>query len=294
MLKLKAVSFATDEEVFETSYLELQEELQMLLNPNFRSDENYTDLAKSVGSSLAKMARKISALVMRMLRILRNGAEKTFSRSQSIQQRWEKRLKNNLNRIDQEKFYEKKLKIVSYEKLLLRIDAVKQLHVLLSNISQICDSPVTSSDWRTPEFKRAYSVLYKIGFDLSKFSLTKSVSTLYDQDRSTVSVSHHGYSLDKLVQVVEKIKTLAQYADSRTTTKIEKSFVAYGESLSRYDAQLQEQGESSSVNREILEIRLARFWWATHFIKVAHQIAYDIMVDVLKLCKAAEAQIVND
>lgn len=275
-------------------YMEIKQDLGILEV----GDESFGDVAKSVGSGILSgikyLAKKIGRLTTRLIMSLRNVAERTFLRYESIVHRWNKRIINNTKNLDMEKFDNRKIRVVSYDTLSKRIDAVYKVQHLLNNVEAVCDSPVNpnSEDWRTSEFMSAYRAMQDIGFDANRFDLVRKVSADYDKARIKGSVEGLGYTFATLRSLVEKIGPIAKYADKKTVTQLTDQFVKYSDQLTTYEKSIKEHEDLDSEEREekmhILNIKIARLWWLSHFVKANYVIAGDIVMDVLKLSKVAE------
>jgi len=293
MTSSKLSKLCSAEEALQNTY----EEIQADLNLFYYGQEGFiSDAGAATLTGLVKVSKKMGALILQLVHSIRNAAEKTFLRYSKINQLWKKRIEQNQQYINSEKFGLRKISIVDYDDLIARLETVTALHHLLDNFEQICNSPVSSDgNWKTSQFQKAYDLLLKIGFDTPKFNLVKKTSAAYDAKTYSATIDTHGYTSDKLDEIVRKLDIVAKYSESKTLSQLEKRFIQYGESLSKFENSLREQdGDDITEQREVLEIRISRFWWCTHFIKVSHQVAHDVMIDVLKLCKVAESKIEKD
>lgn len=287
----------------EQSLCDLYRELQIdfgLVDEYGQETIELKPLGEQAWSGIKYIAQKLQFLTNRIFISMRNLTEKVVLRYSSIIVRWNKRIKENINRIDSHKFGSRRVKVVPYQTLIRRIEALVKLHHLLDNIEAICEAPIspTDGDWRTHEIKLAYSAMQSIGFDANKFNLIGKVESDYDKARIKSTLSELGYDLRELQTSIDKLQSLAKYAQSNSVTLLSKRFLDYSEKLKNYEISLHETPDLDQDETErrkyILDIKLARLWWVSHFIKSSYVVANDICIDVLKICKVAELCIVHE
>ena len=273
----------------------LYEELKRDLQLTSAGTEGFGDDAlHATISGLSYISKKMGMLVVRLSHMLRNTAELIISRYGSIMYRWDKRIRQNLHRIDSIKFTERKASVVPKEVLDKRIEAAKKLYHILDNVEMVCEAPVKpgSDDWRTPEFMKAYDAMMSIGFDANRYDLVKKAASVYDEARFKSTLGNHGYSVEHLGEVIQAIQPLTAYAQSNHVKNLTKRFVEYSDKLVKYEQSLNHQEDMDSMEKEELlhavQVKIARLWWLTHFIKASHVLVGDIVIDVLKMCKIAE------
>lgn len=260
----------------------------------------WMEAAEKTWSGLKYVTHKLQLLTNRIFISMRNLTEKVVLRYSSIVLRWDKRIKENVELIDSEKFGARKTNVVSQALLLKRIDALVKLNHVLDNIESICEAPIPteSGDWRTSEIKLAYSAMQSIGFDASRFNLIGKVTSDYDDSRTKATLNELGYDLRALQEIVHKLGSLAKYAQSNSVTLLSKRFLEYSDKLKNYEISLREtpdlDDEEVAERKHTLDIKLARLWWVSHFIKSSYVVANDICIDVLKICKIAELCIVHE
>jgi hypothetical protein len=276
-------------------FANLYEELKYDLQITSAGTEGFGDDVLTVASaSLSYISEKLGKLSVKLVHSLRNSMELIVLRYSSIVFRWQKRISANLSKINNDRFSERKASIVDKEQLLLRISAVQKLHHVLDNVELVCEAPVKSNsvDWRTPEFMQAYDAMMKIGFDANRFDLVKKASAVYDEARTKGTLDAHGYTVSDIEELIELIKPLAHYAQSNQAKALAKRFVDYSDKLVKYETSLREQTDLDDFERQerlsVLNIRIARLWWLSHFIKAANVLATDVVKDVLTICKIAE------
>lgn len=290
---------ATNEQALDDLYYELKCDLGIIETYGQETIE-LMPLAEKTWSGVKYVAHKLQLLTSRIFISMRNLTEKVVLRYSSIVMRWHKRLNENINLIDPHKFGSRKINVVPQALLFARIDALVKLHHILDNIESICEAPIshTDGDWRTSEIKTAYSAMQSIGFDSNKFNLIGKVESDYDKARRKTTISELGYDVRDLGNVVEKLKPLARYAQSNSVTLLSKRFLDYSDKLKNYEMSLREtpdlDQDEVDQRKYILDIKLARLWWVSHFIKSSYVVANDICIDVLKICKVAELCIVHE
>ncbi len=294
----KNIARQQSEEIFDDLYYELKCDLGLIATYGQESFD-WMRAAGKTWSGIRYIAEKLQSITTRLFIMIRNTTEKVVMRYSSIMVRWDKRIHANLNRIDSNQFGARSVNVVPHELLMKRIDALTKLHHLLENIESICESPIASheGDWRTVEIRMAYAVMQKIGFDADRFSLVGKVTAEYDSSRTKAPLSVHGYDLSSLREAIDKLRGLAKYAQADNVTKLSKRFVEYSDRLRNYEKSIEEEGPSREDYEQqtyILNIKLARLWWISHFIKASYVVANDICIDVLKICKVAELCITND
>jgi hypothetical protein len=274
-------------------YSEIKVDLGLPILPG-QEEIEFSRIANSAISGLTYVAKKLQQLTTRVVLTMRNLAENVFLRYSAIMLRWDKRIKLNLNKIDGSKFGNTSVTIVPKNLLMKRISALIKLHHILNNIESICDSPVKhdSADWRTPEIMIAYRAMTEIGFDANRFNLIGKVSAAYDQSREKNLISQLGYTTHDLLEIISGMKTLSVYAQENSLKHITTRFVDYSDKLTAYEESLNKlddmDSEELATKKHILDIKLARLWWISHFIKSSYVVAGDVVVDILKLCKIAE------
>lgn len=280
-------------------YYELKCDLGLIETYGKESIE-WMEAAEKTWSGLKYVTHKIQMLTTRIFISMRNLTEKVVLRYSSIVLRWDKRIKENVDLIDATKFGERRTKVVPQQLLLKRIDALVKLNHVLDNIESICEAPIPaeSGDWRTSEIKLAYAAMQSIGFDASRFNLVGKVTSDYDESRIKSTLNELGYDLRSLQDVVHKLAHLAKYAQSNSVTTLSKRFLEYSDKLKNYEVSLREtpdlDDEEVAERKHTLDIKLARLWWVSHFIKSSYVVANDICIDVLKICKIAELCIVHE
>lgn len=290
---------STNEQALDDLYYELKCDLGLIETYGKEAIE-LMPLAEKTWSGLKYVAHKLQLLTSRVFISMRNLTEKVVLRYSSIVMRWHKRLNENIDLVDSQKFGSRKINVVPHKLLLARVDALVKLHHILDNIEAICEAPISSvdGDWRTSEIKIAYSAMQSIGFDANKFNLIGKVESDYDKARRKSTLSELGYEVRDIATIVEKLKPLAKYAQSNSVTLLSKRFLDYSEKLKHYEMSLREtpdlDQDEVDQKKYILDIKLARLWWVSHFIKSSYVVANDICIDVLKICKVAELCILHE
>ena len=280
-------------------YYELKCDLGLIETYGKESVE-WMEVAEKTWSGLKYITQKLQTLTNRVFISMRNLTEKVVLRYSSIVMRWDRRIKENVDLVDAEKFGARRTKVVPHHLLHKRIDALIKLNHVLDNIESICEAPIPpeSGDWRTAEIKLAYSAMQDIGFDASRFNLVGKVSSDYDESRIKSTLSELGYDLRVLQEIVHKLAHLAKYAQSNSVTALSKRFLDYSDKLKNYEISLNETPDLDdheiADRKHTLDIKLARLWWVSHFIKSSYVVANDICIDVLKICKIAELCIVHE
>ena len=241
-----------------------------------------------------KIIKKLSKISVRLFSILRNTGEHIFSRYESILERWNKRIKNNISRIDESQFYQYRIAIPDYEVLKKRIEVLKNLHFLIDNLEHICDSPAhkDTNDWRVPEFSTAYKAMGEIGFDATSYDLLKREAPGYKKQKYKATIEAHGYHVAHLHELINGCEIVAKYASKQNIDIIHRKVVNYSDQLLKYELAIRTNDNMDDADKnerlQQIDMRIARLWWITHFINSIYKIAHDVVVDVLNLCKVAE------
>lgn len=240
------------------------------------------------------LIKRISRIATRLLILLRSTGEQIFSTYTAILERWDKRLKNNIGRIDNTKFGSYKLSIPDYEVMKKRIAVLNKLHFLIDNLEHVCDSPAQrdTNDWRVPEFMAAYRAMQEIGFDSTSYDLIRKLSPGYKKQKYKATLDAHGYMVAHLQELVKDCSIVAKYASKSTRDIIHTKVTHYSDQLLKYEQAVRtnEDMDESSKNEKLqqIDMKIARLWWITHFINSLYKVSSDVVNDVLNLCKVAE------
>lgn len=253
-----------------------------------------TEAARKTANVAGEVIKRVGRIATSLLVLLRNTGEMIFSKYTTIMERWNKRLKNHMDRIDVDRFTSYKLVAPDYEVLKKRVSVLNKLHFLIDNLEHICDAPAhkDSNDWRVPEFTTAYKAMQEIGFDSTSYDLVRKLSPNYKKQRYKATIGTHGYMPMHLHELVNDCTIVAKYASKSSMDAIHKKVMAYSEHLLKYEQAVrnnEELNEDDKVERlQQIDLRIARLWWITHFINSLYKVSYDVVTDVLNLCKIAE------
>lgn len=291
----------TDDDINEKELAYLYTNLQMNLGliPSYGEEGIISDVLHGTfdiaKGTLSYIGKKLGKLVNRLFLSLRQLTDSIFRRYDSLVNRRLKMMETHLNEINETKFLKYKTHIVSYKSLEDRVSAALSVYSVLNNIESIFNYPVKkdSEDWRTPEFINAYKDMTKIGFDADRYSLLKAPIKTYDKARVTGTLDTLGYTPNNILDITRSITKFSNYASKTYTESMVKRFVTCADKLADYEEMISKAEDTMSEDqiesmRHNIQIKTARLWWMSHFIKAIYVVTNDILVDALKVTNIFE------
>lgn len=195
-------------------------------------------------------------------------------------------ISTNKNKINTSTFYNTRLNIVNNITMWKRIKAAQQLFSILSNMDGVLNA---SGHWDTIELKRGFDYLIEIGYDAQSQALINKVSDSYRNDSITQTVNQHMYSINGLIELLNRAKSFEQYTRDSFVVNLKRKFAIVSERLVT-----EKRLTEDPAKQQILQTKLMRLWWCSHFIKAAYIITNDVCRDLSKLCVAANNAIEED
>lgn len=290
-----------DDDINEKELMYLYTDLQMTLGliPSYGEEGIIADIAHGTfniaKSTLGFVGRKLGKLISRLFLSLRQLTENIFRRYDSLINKRLKMMEQRVGEVNENKFLKYKTHIVPCQVLKDRVSAALSVYSVLNNIESIFNHPVKrdSEDWRTPEFINAYSDMAKIGFDADRYALLKAPLKTYDKARVTKTLETLGYTPTDILDIVRSIAKFSNYASKTYTESMIKRFIACADKLSDYEQMISKAEDTMSEDqiesmRHNIQIKTARLWWMSHFIKAIYVVTNDILVDALKVANIFE------
>lgn len=254
----------------ETPYI-----LTLVANEEF----DMTPTSSGVLSTLMRFLSQLGIVVKSLFVKLSLTLQIITKRYNNIFNKYYTAISTNKSNIDTTKFYNTKIDMVNNIVMRKRIRAVQQLFSILSNMDNILNA---SGPWDTVELKRAFSYLVEIGYDTQSQSLVNKISSSYKNDTISQTVNQHMYSINGLVSLLDTVRSFEPYTKDSFVTNLKRKFANCSEKLVN-ESRLTED----TSKKQILQVKLMRLWWCSHFIKAAYIITNDICRDMSKLCVAA-------
>lgn len=245
--------------------------------------------------TLGFVGKKLGKLINRLFLSLHQLTETIFRRYDSLINRRLKGMEKHIDEVNENKFLKYKTHIVPCKVLKDRVNAALSVYNVLNNIESIFNYPIKqdSEDWRTPEFISAYRDMTKIGFDADRYSLLKAPIKTYDKVRVTGTLKTLGYTSNNILDITRSITKFSNYASKSYTESMIKRFVTCADKLSDYEQMISKAEDTMSEDqiesmRHNIQIKTARLWWMSHFIKAIYVVTNDILVDALKVTNIFE------
>lgn len=241
---------------------------------------------KDIKLLTSRIFDKLGRITTRIFKLLRNGSEKMLHDKEKLLTIWDTRISDK--KIDIEKLHNSKLKCVPKNIFMDRLECVKQLIVTLEQTERIVNAPVViGSNQSIPkEVIDCNSKLREIGFDIGNFNFVESTNKKYNTDNDTTgTITELGYDV---VYIKKMIPIIAQLASELSKTKMEKLNVMFSNVQKKIMAE-ETAIKSNTDDRdnkkklEILNIRIMKLWWLSHFISAMISIGTDLTNHMLKL-----------
>lgn len=261
-------------------------------NPNnilFLANEEFedTNVHASFSSQLFNFLKQLNIVITALFVKISTKIKTITKQYDTLFNKYYKELSDNKNNIDTEDFYNTKIAIAPYIVTYKRIKTIQQLFAILDNMDSILNA---SGSFETPEMKRAFDLLIDIGFDAQNQSLINKSTGSYKNDTITQSVYQHMYTVDKLLSLIDSVKSMEKYTKYSWTVNLRRKFDNVSNKLTN-EKRVLDKDNTTKANE--LQTKIKRLWWCSHFIKAAYTITNDVCKDLVKLSHEASMNIVR-
>jgi len=249
---------------------------------------------KEIFESIKEITKNVASLIKKYVPIVLNNIYKTTLRItkkyDKLLELWNNNINKNLRNINQEKYSSLKVKVVNIRDLYLRIEFLKDMNNVLTDIRRIVND--SSKEWKTFEIDKLLKSSMRVGFDASSYNISKKLNAAYIEKRKEENIIDAGYAINKVVETVGKLDPVIKVSRTTFSSKLKKDIEATANEIIAKNKILTASSELTNTikksAREELEIRTVRLWWISQFVNSYFVLLDDVLTDVLTICFAVE------
>lgn len=249
---------------------------------------------RDIYESIKEIATNVASIIKKYVPIVLNNVYKITLRItkkyDKLLEMWNNNINKNLRNINEEKYTSLKVKVVNIRELYLRIEFIKDIYTILSDVKRIVND--SSSEWKTVEIDKLLKSSMRVGFDASSFNIAKKLNSVYTDKRKEDNIIDAGYSISKVVETVSRVDSVIKVSRSSFVSKIKKNIEDTANELiarNKIITSSNELNNSSKKNlRNELEVKTIRLWWVSQFVNAYYVLLDDVLSDILVVCSAVE------
>ena len=249
---------------------------------------------RDIYESIKEIATNVASIIKKYVPIVLNNVYKITLRItkkyDKLLEMWNNNINKNLRNINEEKYTSLKVKVVNIRELYLRIEFIKDIYTILSDVKRIVND--SSSEWKTVEIDKLLKSSMRVGFDASSFNIAKKLNSVYIDKRKEDNIIDAGYSISKVVETVSRVDSVIKVSRSSFVSKIKKNIEDTANELiarNKIITSSNELNNSSKKNlRNELEVKTIRLWWVSQFVNAYYVLLDDVLSDILVVCSAVE------
>jgi len=257
---------------------------------DYHKKEIFDETIDKLKNIFLNIYKRLGSITTKIFKILRNGSERVLFNSTKVLDLWYQRLNDNLNKIDENVFLYDEVISCNYDEYKKRLKCVNVLINIINNVSSIINKDNFQAD-----VVLAIKQIRLIGFNITSYNFLKNSDEEYKNKIVKDTVKNHGFTLNKLNELLEHTKYMTKYSSKDYINKINKQFSDIYNDLVKQENIIESSTDKNKVKLlNELNTKISNLYWVSLFISTVFQISNDTINQIYQIYKVADNSISED